>query len=80
MSEEPREAGAPEEYLHETGAEPAPQEGEVRAEPRAEGELRKEKPERPEGAEEVSRVEAQPEGAEEAGREAAPPEGTEGSS
>ena len=80
MSEEPREAGVPEEPLPEAGAEPVPQEGEARAEPRAEGEPRKEEPERPAGAEEVSRVEALPEGAEEADQEAAPPEGAEGPS
>src|SRR5690242_6327371 len=68
MSEEPREAGVPEERLHEAGAEPVPQEGEAR---------REEKQERPEGAEEVSRVEAQPEATEEMSQEAAPPEGTE---
>jgi hypothetical protein len=77
MSEEPREAGVPEESLYAAGAEPVPQEGEARVEPIAEGERREEQQARPEGAEEVSRVEALPEGAEEAGREAASPENVE---
>jgi hypothetical protein len=80
MSEEPREAGMPEEPLYAAGAEPVPQEGEARVEPIAQGERREEQQARPEGAEEVSRVEALPEGAEETSPEAAPPEGTEGPS
>ena len=77
MSEEPREAGAPEESLYTAGAEPIPQEDEARVEPMAQGERREEQQARPEGAEEVSRVEAQPERAEETGWEATPPESVE---
>ena len=80
MSEEPRGEGVPEESLYAAGAEPAPQEGEARVEPMAQGERREEQQARPEGAEEVSRVEAQPESAEETSQEATPPEGTEGPS
>jgi hypothetical protein len=78
MSEEPREAGAPEESLYEAGAERVPQEGEARRESMAQGERKEEQQARPEGAEEVSRVEALPEEAEETSQEAAPPESTEG--
>ena len=78
MSEEPREAGAPEEPLYAAGAESVPQEGEAHVEPMAQGERREEQQARPEQAEEVIRVEAQPEAAEETGKEAASLEGTEG--
>jgi hypothetical protein len=78
MSEEPRGEGTPEESFHEAGAEPAPQEGEARREPMAQGERREEQQERLAGAEEGTRGEAQPEATEEASKEAAPPEGTGG--